>query len=195
MISTNGSLLTTERARGLFENGLDMLQISIDSIQKETYESIRRGLHFENVIENVEKAIEIRDTLFPNVIIRIKAVTLPINANEENMWMNFWQRRLGKNDVFKFMPYSSQTARDENRADERKYPCISPFSTMVIQYNGNVHLCCEDFFGDCVLENIDEKSLKEIWNCSRFEKIRALHLNFSWDRLSLCKNCTVWEEE
>ena len=50
---SNGSLLTEDKARMLIESGLDELKFSIDSHRPEVYEQIRKGLKFQNVLENV----------------------------------------------------------------------------------------------------------------------------------------------
>jgi len=52
--TTNGSLLhLNDNARKLVDSGVNEIQISIDGADKETFEAIRRGSTFEQVIENV----------------------------------------------------------------------------------------------------------------------------------------------
>ena len=59
-ISTNVSLLTEKKAREILKAGMNMVTLSIDSLNKEVYESIRRGLVFEKCIENAINFIKIR---------------------------------------------------------------------------------------------------------------------------------------
>lgn len=96
-LSTNAALLNEERVENLFESGLNDLRISIDSIQKDIYERIR-GLKFDDVIKNTERAIEIRNRKFPDIPIRIRAVELPENENERTEWKEFWDERLSDID-------------------------------------------------------------------------------------------------
>ncbi len=57
---SNGTLLTEERGHRLLESGLDSLIISMDGATVHTYESIRIGAHFDQVVKNVLRISEIR---------------------------------------------------------------------------------------------------------------------------------------
>jgi len=49
-ISTNASLLTEYKSRELLNAGIDLVIVSIDSLNKNIYEQIRVGLKFEDVL-------------------------------------------------------------------------------------------------------------------------------------------------
>lgn len=51
--SSNGLLLTKQRARSLIDSGLDRIQISIDAYSKEIYDKIRPGSDYHKVVGNV----------------------------------------------------------------------------------------------------------------------------------------------
>ena len=51
---TNGTLLTEELCRRIVEIDLKSLQISIDAATAQTYESIRHGARFEELLERIE---------------------------------------------------------------------------------------------------------------------------------------------
>jgi len=53
--STNATLLTPEIARELVTCGLDWIAYSLDGATPTTYESIRRGAHFDAVVENIRQ--------------------------------------------------------------------------------------------------------------------------------------------
>ncbi len=57
--NTNGTLLTSERARKLVAAGLEWLHVSLDGATAETYEGIRSGSSFERVSANVEGLVEV----------------------------------------------------------------------------------------------------------------------------------------
>lgn len=194
-LSTNAALLDENRVTGLLECGLNDLRISIDSIRKDVYEKIR-GLPFEKVIENTEKAIQIRNNKYPDIPIRIRAVELEENVNERDEWLEFWKTRLTDIDVAHFLPYVAfqQGVTSELQVS---YPCISVFSTMIIRCRGEVDLCCIDnTYGEMNfgLGNILDSSIVEIWRGEVFQKIRKIHLNNNRDRIPLCKGCIAWSE-
>lgn len=192
-VSTNAALLSEDRVIGLFESGLNDLRISIDSIRKNVYEKIRRGLTFEKVIENTEKAIQIRNEKFPGVPIRIRAVELPENEEERDQWLEFWNSRLSNIDIAQFKPYSANEAGMMGN-EMVKYPCISVFSTMVIRSMGQVNLCCADSLSEMDLGNVIDSSILEIWQGEIFRFIRKMHLEEKRDKIPLCQGCESWSE-
>lgn len=193
-LSTNAAILTRERTKSLLESGLNDLRISIDSIHKGSYESIRKGLKFEEVIKNTEDAIKIRNEEFPDVPIRIRAVELDENKNERDEWLEFWNKRLSSNDIARFYPYNA-TVAGESSEIEVEWPCISPFSTLVINVEGIACLCCADFFGEIMqLGDLKENSITEIWRGEQLQKVRKLHLEGKRNQISICRNCNMWGE-
>jgi radical SAM protein with 4Fe4S-binding SPASM domain len=66
--ATNGTLLSPSISSGLIDVGLNQIWFSIDGASEETYESIRRGAKFEEVIENIKNLIsqkELKQAVLP----------------------------------------------------------------------------------------------------------------------------------
>lgn len=53
-IDTNATLLTEENIKKIIKSKLDILSISIDSLNKKTFEKIRKKANFEKVIKGIE---------------------------------------------------------------------------------------------------------------------------------------------
>ncbi|MEQ9566734.1 MAG: radical SAM protein, partial [Pseudomonadales bacterium] len=51
--STNGSLFTDKRAVSILESGVDEVDFSVDGATKETFEKIRVGLNYDEVVDNI----------------------------------------------------------------------------------------------------------------------------------------------
>ena len=51
---TNGTLLDNEMSREIIDAGLDMLWLSLDSMEEESYGNIRVGAKFGNVMDNIK---------------------------------------------------------------------------------------------------------------------------------------------
>ncbi len=62
-VTNNGTLLREPIARGLIEHGVDRIIVSLDGATAETVESIRLGVNFAEVIENVRRLAEIKREL------------------------------------------------------------------------------------------------------------------------------------
>ena len=192
-LSTNGALLTAERAKKIFAAGLNDLRLSIDSVRKDVYEKIRVGLNYDTVIKNTIDTIGVRNKYYPDIPIRIRAVEMEENKDEKEEWITFWNKHIKDIDTAQFMMYSPKTASESNINDERTEPCISPFSTMVIRCDGEVHLCCADFTGAIKLGNICNSTIRKVWQSDTFKNIRNLHLSYKWSDIPFCRGCTIWE--
>lgn len=57
-LTTNGTLLTEEIGRKLIDNQIDWIFISLDSLNKDRYEEIRKGAKLDIVVANIEKFIK-----------------------------------------------------------------------------------------------------------------------------------------
>ncbi len=67
-------------------------------------------------------------------------------------------------------------------------PCyMAPFGITIL-YDGNVVLCCNDYFGNYSFGNVGEENLKDIWNKPEFKRIRRQVL-FGIFEEEICKKC------
>lgn len=199
--STNASLLNEYRSIELIESGLDDIRFSIDGSTKETFESIRMGLKFENVIENCLRFIRLRNERGQTPRVRIRMVLQEKNLHEEHDWKEFWKARVSKNDIVysKAMgSWGNQLSSFNKNRNHEKYsynPCISPWSTMVIHFDGKVPLCGCDFNSTINLGDVNNYSIREIWRSEDFNRIREMHSLGRRNDISLCIGCNVWDLE
>lgn len=61
MVHSNGTTLNKEMRENIFNSGLDELSISMDSFNKETYESIRVGANYDDVVRNIDELVKERN--------------------------------------------------------------------------------------------------------------------------------------
>lgn len=59
-LSTNATIITKEIAQKIIDSGLDWMYISLDSLNKEIYEDIRRGAVFDLVINNIKNFFKLK---------------------------------------------------------------------------------------------------------------------------------------
>ena len=196
-LNSNASLLYPERAQGLIEAGLDMIYITIDSLKKDRYESIRRGLKFDDVYRNTVELIGIRNRLNPKVVIRIQMILQQVNCDESDAFMRHWKRLVSADDQVMVrrahnwggqMPLGSPAGTDE----VNMVPCIAIWSTLGIHVDGSVNLCCIDSGNSVQLGNVNSRSIAEIWHGEELRRIRDLHLNGRRAEIPICDGCTTW---
>lgn len=204
-MSTNASALTEENARKLLEAGLDELMMSIDSVERESYEKLRVGLDYDTVLANIRRFFSLRDELRPNLIIRVRAVSLGDIKDAETQarlqaWEEFWQPLRKPHDRI-YMKRAHTWGNQVEWGDAiRNYsdvyhPCILPFSTMQICSSGKVALCPQDFDAVHDLGNIKDHSIEEIWRGEAMQNIRRLHLSGERNAIAMCRGCTLFDEE
>jgi len=70
-----------------------------------------------------------------------------------------------------------------------KSPCNWPLAIIVVTLEGNVVLCCNDYFETEVLGNLQTQSLREIWTDERFVKFRAALSRGDRTVSKLCMDC------
>ena len=198
--STNATALTEKRSYELIKSGLDEIRFSIDGFTKETFEKVRKGGKYEKILNNCLRFIKIRDEIGkgkPQVQIRF--VEQKANTHELESWKNFWLSKVQPTDVVaskKMHSWGNELKSYEGRIDQNvAIPCISPFSTLEILYDGTVPLCGCDYKPTVVLGNVKNNSLKEIWNNEKFKQMRDLHSSGNRNKISICVGCKIWDIE
>jgi radical SAM protein with 4Fe4S-binding SPASM domain len=77
-------------------------------------------------------------------------------------------------------------------AFEDRKPCFMLYSLVAIYWNGDIGLCCEDWFNEHNIGNVKGKSMLEVWNNENMQLIRELHEKNDYEKLNLCKECSSW---
>ena len=197
VVSTNAQLLFPDATKKLMSAGVTDLRFSVDAFSKEVYEKIRVGLNYEKVMDNVKSAISIRNNDYPNVRIRLTYVEQPLNIQETSDFRSYWEKCLGEKDELKIVPYHSREnwSVGEKKSVVGDRACVSVFSTMAIDNDGSVVLCCMDSKKELRLGNLtnNTESIKSIWNSQVFDNIRMTHLQGGRDYFPFCKGCDAWE--
>ncbi|MCZ9956223.1 SPASM domain-containing protein [Brachyspira hyodysenteriae] len=74
--------------------------------------------------------------------------------------------------------------------DEKRrvtYKTCQPIRSLTISKDGDIILCCQDYFKKYVMGNVMEKSILDIWNS--YKDIREKLLKYNIAELPICKVC------
>lgn len=206
---TNGAFLTAEAIERMRDVELDVLDISLDAVSKETYDRIRLGLDYEAVIAGVERVIAAR---LPHTSLFVRMVKLRDNAHEVKRFAERW-RSLGV-PVFIYTANNRVGALPEfderlRLAREQVSPlqrigrraarawlghCPAPFATTDILHDGSVLLCAHDWARKEVLGNVRDRTIAEVWNGPRMREIRAAVHRREYATLPACRDCSLWKD-
>lgn len=79
----------------------------------------------------------------------------------------------------------------------KNVPCIIPWQSVSVLWDGSIVPCCRDFNGEHIFGNI--KDLKtdpdSVWNSEKFIEFRKMHLTGNFPGGHMCKDCSsrgVW---
>ncbi|MBF0418021.1 MAG: radical SAM protein [Magnetococcales bacterium] len=198
-ISTNVSLLDETRARDLLEAGLDTIILSIDSLDKAVFESIRVRLVHEVVMENALRFIRLRDEMKARTRIWVRMIRQESNYDEWPAFEQFWRGHLGENDRVNYSNlhnWGSQLRSFKPVAEtyEPGLPCVALWSLMIIFANGDVPLCNVDYANKYPTGNLSTSSIADMWQSEAMTGRRALHMSGHKSDIDICTDCNVWDE-
>ena len=201
-ISTNG-LMLDKHVETLIEyfDICSNIRFSIDGVKKETYEKIRFGGKFDNLIENLdlaEKRLKKIGYEFSTDLVISKD-----NFNEIGEYIVFFRRYI--NNPYKNMHFNFMTSLSPNNDyflghntmeehTSKNYFC--QYASSLIPYvlvDGRVSACCRDYDGSLVVDDINKNKLKTMNESIGFKSLQNAHLEESnkVENYELCKTCYV----
>ena len=164
VVTTNGDLLNVDTIRKTYSAGINYMIVSCYD-GKESMDNFA-SLYSTSGISDSE--YEIR-----------KLWLDPGETVEEMMKRNKFNNRSGAVVV------------EEMKSDFCKNKCYLPFYKLVIDWNGDALLCCNDWYRKHKgFGNINDMSLKDIWYGDDFRKVRG-DLNEGKRKGPACSNCNI----
>ncbi|MDC0413135.1 radical SAM protein [Pelagibacteraceae bacterium] len=199
-LGTNG-LLIKKRFSILkkYESTISMLDISIDSPEKETYEILRAKGNFEELLENLEIA---KNDL--NIKLKVSMTLSKVNRHLIGKFIEFsknYVENLSKDINFGIIGSLSPDSSffDQNNIFPEQTYSNRLCGNMVgeslnFHINGDLSICARDYDGSLVIGNINNDNAKNILNNSeKFREIKNRHVNN--ELTGPCATCKVVEDD
>lgn len=191
-IQTNAYLLTPDKTDRLVAMGIKApMYISCHGITPGVYKDIM-GLDIHKTLGNIDYLIK----HYPEGLIQIRAISYNWPIGEVLKVKRYWKE---KNIPVKIFLPNSRTGLVNNCSSWKlKYPgnklkgCKKtlPLRDMVVAFNGDVLLCCEDMGREVVLGNLKENSIQEVWNSAKaVDILEKVFLGKPSDDNFICKEC------
>jgi len=204
-ISTNTTVLTRELSTELIKAGLDSIHLCLDGITADAHEAYRMGSRFGQIKENIETFIRIKRELGarnPQCIIQ----TLLTSFSEgQTLELTDWARKIGADAIsFKslsmgthsppelrqkyayLLPKNVELRRKSSVVRKRLCPVIP--HQAVVYWNGDVGLCCADYYGEILLGNVTQNGLMHTITSEQALEQRKRGLLRQHD---MCQTCPV----
>lgn len=129
-INTNGLLITEEWAEKLFQSNIELIY-SIDSVTKKTYEYIRKGAHFENLIKSLEIIKKMRKKYNKKFHLRMNVVMMKSNYHEIGKFIDFAKEY--EFDLVQLMPIAGEDTPEHIFSSKNKNVEILKFLDSVTE--------------------------------------------------------------
>ena len=180
-INTNGGMITERLARDIILAGADWITVSFDGLGK-IYESIRKPLKYEDLLNKLKTLRRIRDEFNANTLLNVQTIWSAIkhNPNEYISLMKGIVDRVAYNPDMNFKKII--LVPDDN------FICPRLWQRICITSKGNYLKCPSDFQMEEILGNVDEYSIKEAWDTLQ-EKQRILHIAGHKKESIICNKC------
>lgn len=189
-INTNASKLDKKIAHAILSSGVSEVVFSVDAATKETYEKIRRGGKFEEVVANIDLFNKIRNKYYPHssTVTRVQAVALSENKNDIAKMEKFWSKRIDQVVIKKAVERWDSYHRPRNNI---KKPCNLLWERMYVWFDGKVNPCDFDYKSKLSFGNAKKSSLVNLWRAKTIEKIRRAHQSGNRKEIFPCNVCPI----
>lgn len=212
---TNLTLANEDILKGLIEAELDWLSVSVDGATKETFESIRIGAIFEEVIENIKSVVNLRKRMnakkpkifFSSVICEQNIHEIPeiikLAHDLQIDGINFMKQAISGESYPEKPLLNPSLLKDMLNNVKIKVvfhltaipSCVAPRSCY-ITFDGKVLPCYPLYelvprskYSSYQFGDLKKQPFREIWFSPRYKKFRAEIINGM--RLPICKSCPL----
>ena len=190
---TNGSLLTPERSMDVINAGVDILELAVETTNKEIYEKIRIGLDPDTVIGNILKFLSFRRAYASKVVVDLTTVVHSDTFDQLHDDTRFWNKHLRSDDLIRLVPRHN-FARKEfvgaiSEVASNNDSCTIFDTTLDICADGRVRMCCADSEADYVKGDANTEPLLDIFNNGKFQEVREMHNSGRRKDMHLCAWC------
>lgn len=187
-ISTNGSLLTPEKAINLFEAGLDTLSVTVPTLDADQYFNLM-GFDLASTLECIE---QITHTPAGTILL----ISTPLTYAFDGVLMTeYWAAR-GLKVATWSLEYKDSwgiPGFEELRGpytDHDDYPCDRPMDQACVLADGQLVLCCRDWTEEVRIGSVLGRSLEELWTSERMRRAQEAIGTGAYGQIPVCRDCS-----
>ncbi len=194
-ISTNGTFLNEENSTRILESPLKEIVFSVDGFKKETFEKLRKGANYDEVMQNIMLFLSRNKEMGNKLKTYVCFVRQIDNEHEIDDFHNFWKERV---DDFYYSTYQTfkgivedlRTESDKNKLPDVRFACRQLLrGDFIIQWDGTTYPCCRAFSDDLILGNVKNDSIENLFNGTVRTELIEKHLEKKWDDVEGCRHC------
>ncbi len=196
---SNGILLTPELSDKLISAGLQRINISVQSVTPEGYEEIcGKRIDIEKYANNIRYLYEHKPK---DMTIYIKIGDIALKDEEDiKQFYDLFGDICDEIFIEKIINVRDDSIANDNIGKIHDHGvfgqkvqgakvCPYLFFRMFICPDGTCALCNADWYRSITVGNINEQSLKEIWQGDKLRNIQLTHLYGNRNTIDLCSKC------
>lgn len=194
-VKTNGLLLNPDVSDRLINSNFDMIGISVIAPHADGYKRIADiSMDYDKFVNNIRYLFE-----HGNSKIYIKMANVNFEQWEIEKFYNDFENICDYIAIENLHGWSRTDLKDftlgskpetfDGVVNTERIVCAWPLYQMAINWNGLVQPCNEDWSWNNIMGDINSKSLVKIWNGSKFNEFRKMHLRGERFQNKACGNC------
>lgn len=184
-LSSNGKRVTSQEIDEAISNGIDRFFISIPTLDPEAYRKIMGG-DVSNVVSTV---LGVSEEHRSNLRIAVPNTTYYSCEDYDRVFRSNGIRAI----VWEMEAIHSWQEVNQIREISRigfGIGCDRPLDQAIISSNGDVLICCRDWYHENCVGNVHEASLAEIWQGQRMRELQRLVAAKHFDQIVMCSKCS-----
>ncbi|MBI5375566.1 MAG: radical SAM protein [Candidatus Schekmanbacteria bacterium] len=190
---TNATVLDEKKTDIILtSDAVDLMLFSVDGGTKESFEDLRVGAKWDEVLNNINHFLKQNRDLKKNIRTGIISIIKPgLQLSEEFKKL--------VNSVDEYMPRSmhswdgsEELGIETDACKEEKYGlCYFVLRELVVHWDGNVSPCCIDLNKRGILGNLNNNSLYEIYHSANRKFMIDKMQKKLRKEIELCKKCNL----
>lgn len=205
LVSTNGNI--DYAAKDIINSGLDSMIISVDGATQKTYNKYRVNGELEKVLTNINEIVKTKKQLKKkNPLLRWQFLVMKHNEREledikqmsSDLGVDVLELKsiqiYSKDDINNFLPQNPKYRRYKVNGENFKLKfgiknrCRRLWTNAVINWDGEVAICCFDKDGEYKIGNVISTNLTKLWKNDKMRKVRDQILKDRY-QIPICRNC------
>lgn len=193
--NTNASFDDPGLVDAILKSGVDDISLSIDAFEPETFRKVKGRDLFGRVLANCHAFFERRAALgLDRPFIRAKMLGAPDLAGEFDRFAEYWGPIADEVQVQPLHNFAGGLGAVRTTGDRPRHACEFPFFSTAVNWDGGVTLCHRDCFGEDILGDVSDATLREVYTGARYRAYRLALAQGRAHELPLCAGCDNWSD-
>lgn len=195
-LTSNGTLLNEVRTDKLLATGVNLVDVSLDAFEPETYARIRVHGDLAATRENVRRLIRRAAETGGRTKVVVSFIEQLDNRAEIPDFEKFWRSEGAQQVVVRRLHTNANSTakvlahRPAITAVRR--PCLYPWERILLNPNGQLAFCPQDWIHASDLADYQHTTIREVWQGELYRKLREAHLSGNFACHGFCGQCPDW---